>query len=116
MIIIDKTIAPYRVKGRVRNQVATGQMYKISDKQGAPWLLIAQWSMSTGVITIVHDYPDTTDLEEIIRQAIDSSIIPASDYNALINKPKINGVILKGNKSAADLGLIESDEVENFNN
>ena len=29
----------------------------------------------------------------------------SSDYNSLSNKPKINGIVLKGNKTAADLGL-----------
>ena len=28
-----------------------------------------------------------------------------SDYNELTNKPSINGVILAGNKTAADLGI-----------
>lgn len=36
-----------------------------------------------------------------------------SNYNSLSNKPKINGVVLKGNKTAADLGL---DSYNNLNN
>lgn len=34
-----------------------------------------------------------------------------SDYNSLFNQPKINGVTLTGNKTAEDLGLATSSEV-----
>ena len=32
-----------------------------------------------------------------------------TDYNDLINKPKINGVILSGNKTSQELGLDEAE-------
>lgn len=34
-----------------------------------------------------------------------------SDYNDLLNKPSINGTTLAGNKTAADLGLVESADL-----
>ena len=33
-----------------------------------------------------------------------------SDYNELENKPKINGIILQGNKTASDLNLIDEND------
>ena len=36
--------------------------------------------------------------------------IETNDYEGLSNKPQIGGVVLTGNKSAADLGLLPSDE------
>lgn len=35
-----------------------------------------------------------------------------NDYEALVNKPQINGVTLIGNKSAADLGLVDADDYD----
>lgn len=37
---------------------------------------------------------------------------PNWDYNKLHNKPQINGVELKGNKSFGDLGLSAMDEID----
>lgn len=37
-----------------------------------------------------------------------------TDYTLLNNKPSINNVELNGNKSAADLGLVESSELNNY--
>ena len=34
-----------------------------------------------------------------------------NDYMLLENKPRINGVMLEGNKTSADLGILEADEV-----
>lgn len=38
----------------------------------------------------------------------------AGDYSTLANKPKINNVTLTGSKSADDLGLVESGELDNI--
>lgn len=39
----------------------------------------------------------------------------AGDYSTLANKPKINNVELNGTKSASDLGLVESGELDGIN-
>ena len=37
-----------------------------------------------------------------------------SDYNALLNRPQINGVTLTGNKTSADLALANASDVEDL--
>ena len=37
------------------------------------------------------------------------------DYNQLRNKPSVNGVVLQGDKTSADLGIVYSDTVEGWN-
>lgn len=39
----------------------------------------------------------------------------AGDYSTLQNKPKINNVTLSGSKSASDLGLVDSEEIDSIN-
>lgn len=39
----------------------------------------------------------------------------STDYNNLENKPKINGVVLEGNKTSSDLGLMGSDKTYVYN-
>ena len=43
---------------------------------------------------------------EFLLRAVDTAITQGKDYNNLINKPQINGVELRGNKTANDLGLV----------
>lgn len=43
---------------------------------------------------------------EFLLRAVDTAITQGKDYNNLINKPQINGVELRGNKAANDLGLV----------
>lgn len=43
---------------------------------------------------------------EFLLRAVDTAITQGRDYNNLINKPQINGVELRGNKTANDLGLV----------
>lgn len=42
----------------------------------------------------------------------DVQVIPTGDYNALANKPSINEVVLKGNKTFEDLGDITLSNIE----
>ena len=37
--------------------------------------------------------------------------IDSGDYNLLTNKPSINGVVLTGNKTSEDLGIISGDDL-----
>ena len=37
-----------------------------------------------------------------------------SDYEDLTNKPQINGTELSGNKSAEDLGLVDAEDFEQY--
>ena len=37
-----------------------------------------------------------------------------SDYNSLLNKPQIGGVILQGNKSLQDLGIASADDLQDL--
>lgn len=39
----------------------------------------------------------------------------STDYNNLENKPKINGVVLEGNKTASDLGITGIDKSYTYN-
>ena len=43
-------------------------------------------------------------------------VVVGTDYEALKNKPKINGVELDGNKTAADLGLGDATDYEALEN
>ena len=45
-----------------------------------------------------------------------TTIVGVSDYTKLLNKPSINSVILEGNKSLEDLGIISYFEKININN
>lgn len=57
-----------------------------------------------------RDAPMEASFETIIRV----SDAPASDYNSLVNQPKINKVKLIGNRSLEELGLnsITNTELE----
>lgn len=55
-----------------------------------------------------RDAPMDTSFETIIR-VTDSS---ASDYNSLVNQPKINEVKLIGNRSLEELGLNSITNIE----
>ena len=55
-----------------------------------------------------RDAPMDTSFETIIR-VIDSG---SSDYNSLINQPKINEVKLIGNRSLEELGLNSITNIE----
>lgn len=55
-----------------------------------------------------RDAPMDASFEMIIRV----SDIPASDYNNLINQPKINEVKLIGNRSLEELGLNSITNIE----
>lgn len=56
-------------------------------------------------------YPLTRE-EEFLQEIIDSGggSGGTDNYNALSNKPKINGTTLTGDKTAADLGLLGEDD------
>lgn len=51
---------------------------------------------------------------DVSREAVDITL--NSDYDALENKPSINGVELQGNKSASDLGIVIPTNVSAFEN
>lgn len=57
---------------------------------------------------VIHIDMTVTDGEDVAMDASDAVPVPASDYDKLKNRPKINGVTLEGNKSASDLSLQEA--------
>lgn len=57
-------------------------------------------------IVIIED----DDVEEI-RPDLEEATNGTSNYNFLANKPKINNIVLTGNKTAKELGLQEEVEV-----
>ena len=50
-------------------------------------------------------------LEKIIALYGGSSGSGTTNYNALLNKPSINGVVLTGNKTLKQLGLLYEEEI-----
>ena len=55
-------------------------------------------------------------LEKIIALYGGSSGSGTTNYNALLNKPSINGVVLTGNKTLKQLGLLYEEEITTASN
>ena len=75
------------------------------------------------VIQNINEVPDTTpavDTGKVLTVDGTGNAVwstpstGVTDYTLLNNKPSINNVELNGNKTAADLGLVESSELNNY--
>ena len=60
---------------------------------------------------IAGEEPPISHLEKTIAKYGTGSSGGTTNYNALLNKPSINGVTLTGNKTLADLKLLYEEEI-----
>ena len=61
--------------------------------------------------TIAGEVEPVTHLEHVIALYGGSGGSGTNNYNALLNKPSINGVTLTGNKTLKQLGLLYEEEI-----
>ena len=61
--------------------------------------------------TIAGEVEPVTHLEHVIALYGGSGGTGTNNYNALLNKPSINGVTLTGNKTLVELKLLYEDEI-----
>ena len=66
--------------------------------------------------TIAGQEEPISHLEKIIALYGGGSGSGTNNYNALLNKPSINGVTLTGNKTLADLKLLYEEEITTASN
>ena len=66
--------------------------------------------------TIAGEVEPVTHLEHVIALYGGSGGSGTNNYNALLNKPSINGVTLTGNKTLADLKLLYEEEITTASN
>ena len=66
--------------------------------------------------TIAGEVEPVTHLEHVIALYGGSGGSGTNNYNALLNKPSINGVTLTGSKTLVDLKLLYEDEITTASN
>ena len=66
--------------------------------------------------TIAGEVEPVTHLEHVIALYGGSGGSGTNNYNALLNKPSINGVTLTGNKTLVDLKLLYEEEITTASN
>ena len=66
--------------------------------------------------TIAGEVEPVTHLEHVIALYGGSGGSGTNNYNALLNKPSINGITLTGNKTLVDLKLLYEEEITTASN